>query len=85
MKSQKPAPIKLAIAPWQPRTTAAFTMPASLSEATRARIAAELATDSTERKKEEAPKSNAGNDTPTAKAENDVRQGDSETPQKPAL
>jgi hypothetical protein len=55
MKTQKPTLVKMATAGWQP-LTGAFTMPASLSESTRARIAAELATDSTERKKEETPK-----------------------------
>jgi hypothetical protein len=50
--------MKMATAPWQPRT-GAFTTPASLSESARARIAAELAAElSTERKKEETPQSN---------------------------
>jgi hypothetical protein len=82
MKSQKPAPMKTATAPWQPRT-GAFTLPASLSESDRARIAAELANDSTRRKTGEAPKPmpESGNDSPAAIAENDLRQGDSETPQ----
>jgi hypothetical protein len=73
MKSQKPAQLKIATAPFQPRTGAHA--PAHLSESIRARIVAELAK----------PMPNAGNDTQTAKAENDLRQGDSETPQKPAL
>ncbi len=50
----KPAQIKIATAPFQPRT-GAFA-PARLSESSRARIAAELASDSTKQKTEEAPK-----------------------------
>jgi hypothetical protein len=73
MKSQKPAQLKIATAPFQPRTGAHA--PAHLSESIRARIAAELAK----------PTPNAGNDTPTAKAENELRQGGSETPQEPAV
>lgn len=80
-----PAPAKMATAPWQPRTGAyAVAYP---SESTRALAAAELASDSTKRKTEEAPKPmpQMGNDSLTAKAENDLRLGDSETPQEPAL
>jgi hypothetical protein len=86
MKTQRPALTKMATAPFQPRT-GAFTMRASLSEAARARIAAELACDSTQRKIEDAPKPmpDAGNGSPAANAENDLRQDDSETPQEPAL
>ena len=58
MKSQKPAPIKMATAPFQPRTTGAFA-PAHLSESTRALVTAKLSSDSTKQKTEEAPKSNA--------------------------
>lgn len=55
--------MKMATAPFQPRTTGAYA-PASLSESARARIVAELASDSTKQKTEEAPKSNeeAGKD-----------------------
>ena len=56
MKSQKHAPMKTATAPFQPRTAGAYA-PARLSESSRARIAAELASDSTKQKTEEAPKS----------------------------
>lgn len=51
----KPAPMKIATAPFQPRLGASA--PAQLSESSRARIAAELASDSTKQKTEEAPKS----------------------------
>lgn len=72
MKSQKPAQMKIATAPWKPRT-GAFTMPDSLSEATRARIAAELACDSTKRKIEGTPKptQEADKASPPANADND--------------
>ena len=71
MKSRKPAPVKIAVAPFQPRT-GAFA-PARLSESSRARIAAALASDSTKRKKEETPKQNeeADKDSPAANADND--------------
>lgn len=77
----KPAPMKMATAPFQPRTGAYA--PDRLSESARVRIAAELASDSTKWTKEVTPKSNeeTGKDSPTVNAENDLRQGDSETPQ----
>ncbi|MGA7638024.1 MAG: hypothetical protein WA657_23165 [Candidatus Acidiferrales bacterium] len=85
MKAQKRAPIKLATAPFQPRT-GAFA-PAHLSESTRALVTAALSGDSTKQKTEEAPKPmpKAENDSPAANAENDLRQGHPETPQEPAL
>ena len=60
MKTPKPAPMKIATAPFQPITGAQA--PARLSESSRARIVAELASDS--QKTEEAPKPNvdAGKD-----------------------
>ncbi len=54
MKSQKPAPMKMATAPFQPRTGAYAS--ARLSESTRALVGAVLATDFAKQKTEEAPK-----------------------------
>ena len=57
MRSQKPAPMKIATAPFQPITGANAHAPARLSESTRALVRAELASDSTKQKTEAAPKS----------------------------
>ena len=71
MKSQKHAPMKIATAPFQPIASAYA--PARLSESTRARLAAELASDSTKRKIERAskPTQEADKDSPAANADND--------------
>jgi len=64
MKTKKLALIKMATAPFQPRTGAHA--PARLSESTRARVMAALSSDSVQRKIEDAPKpmADAGDDTP---------------------
>lgn len=71
MKNQNLAQIKMATAPFQPRT-GAFA-PAHLSESSRARIAAELASDSTRQKAEGIPEptQEADKDSPAANADND--------------
>ena len=71
MKNRKHAPMKMATAPFQPRT-GAFA-PARLSESTRALVTAALSSDSTERKIEGTPKptQEADNDSPAANADND--------------
>lgn len=65
MKTQKPAPAKTATAPFQPNRSGiyAHALASALPDSNQARIAAELANDST-RTTEEAPKSNeeAGKD-----------------------